>query len=179
MVFAALANAIERAMNRLNGLPPIVSPQTRLVVLGSFPGQASLAQGQYYAHPRNLFWTIVSRALALPLVDAPYAQRIEALQRRGVGLWDVYASCEREGSLDQAIRQAQPNDLRQLTQMAPNLVAVAHNGAESARSMRLTDSLGVLAWRLPSTSPANASWSFERKLSAWQSAFMQAGIISP
>lgn len=162
----------------LHGLPPVVSHATRLVVLGSFPGVASLQAGQYYAHPRNQFWPIVGTLLDEGLAGMPYAQRLAVLRRRGLGLWDVYASCRREGSLDAAIEDAVLNDLAWLRTQAPSLVAVAHNGGESARSMRHTRALGVPVWRLPSTSPANASWSFVRKLAAWRDVFVQAGIVS-
>ena len=161
----------------LHGLPPIVSRRTRLVILGSFPSVASLEAQQYYAHPRNHFWPIVGALLGEPLATLPYAARVALLRERGLGVWDVYASCRREGSLDAAIEDAQPNDLASLKRRAPQLAAVAHNGGESARSMRVTRALGLQVWRLPSTSPANASWSFERKLAAWREAFVAAGVI--
>jgi hypoxanthine-DNA glycosylase len=161
----------------LRGLAPIVSRRTRLVVLGSFPGVASLEAQQYYAHPRNHFWPIVGALLDEPLTALPYGDRVALLRRRGLGVWDVYATCRREGSLDTAIEDAQPNDLASLVRRAPRLAAVAHNGGESARSMRVTRALGLQVWRLPSTSPANASWSFERKLAAWREAFVAAGLI--
>jgi hypoxanthine-DNA glycosylase len=88
----------------------------------------------------------------------------------------VYAHCRREGSLDSAIHDAEFNDLAGLKLRAPLLRAVAHNGGESARAMRFTRSLGVHVLRLPSTSPANAAWSFERKLAAWREAFITHGI---
>ena len=94
-----------------------------------------------------------------------------ALRRHGLGLWDVYRGCEREGSVDSAIRAPVPNDLALLKRLAPGLRAVAHNGAESARSRRLTEALGVDVHALPSTSPANAAWTFERKLAAWRDVF--------
>jgi hypoxanthine-DNA glycosylase len=94
----------------------------------------------------------------------------------GVGLWDVYAHCRREGSLDSAIREAQFNDLAGLKRIAPALSAVAHNGGESARGMRFTQTLGLALARLPSTSPAHASWSFERKLAAWREVFEAQGV---
>ena len=100
------------------------------------------------------------------------------LRERGVGLWDVYASCRREGSLDSAIEARKPNDLASLRRRAPGLRAVVHNGGESARFMRATAALGVPVIRLPSTSPANASWSFERKLAAWRAVFVEVGISS-
>lgn len=163
-------------MTRLVGLPPVIAPDTRLVVLGSFPGAASLAAGQYYAHPRNHFWPLLGSLWALDLPSWDYARRLRALQSHGVGLWDVYGACRREGSLDTAIEAAEPNDLAGLLQRAPALAAIAHNGGESARSMRITRTLGVPVVRLPSTSPANASWSFERKRAAWRDAFVAAGI---
>ena len=98
------------------------------------------------------------------------------MRAHGLGIWDVYASCRREGSLDSAIEQPTLNDLGRLRVLAPGLRAVAHNGGESARSMKHTQSLGVATLRLPSTSPANASWSFERKLAAWRAALTEHGI---
>ena len=162
--------------DRLLGLPPVISRRTRLVVLGSFPGAASLAAGQYYAHPRNQFWPLLSALWQTDLGALPYARRLAVLRERGLGLWDVYASCAREGSLDSSIEDPELNDLASLRRLAPSLRAVVHNGSESARSMRLTATLGVPVVRLPSTSPANASWSFERKLAAWRSAFLSAGV---
>ncbi|MGA0611765.1 DNA-deoxyinosine glycosylase [Caldimonas sp. KR1-144] len=160
----------------LSGLGPVIGPATRLVVLGSFPSVASLAAQQYYAHPRNHFWPIVGALLGVDLPALPYAERIEAVRERGLGIWDVYAQCRREGSLDAAIEDAQLNDLAGLRLRLPRLEAFAHNGGESARAMRLTASLGVAVHRLPSTSPANASWSFERKLAAWRAVFAQHGL---
>ena len=160
----------------LQGLPPVIARNTRLVVLGSFPGAASLAACQYYAHPRNQFWPLLSALWQIDLAAQPYPQRLAALRARGLGLWDVYASCRREGSLDSAIEDARLNDLAALRRIAPGLQAVAHNGGESARAMRHTRALGLPVIRLPSTSPANASWSFDRKLAAWRAALHEHGV---
>jgi hypoxanthine-DNA glycosylase len=160
----------------LEGLGPVVSQDTRLIVLGSFPGVASLQAQQYYGHPRNHFWPILSALRGVDLAALSYPLRLGAMLDHGVGLWDVYASCRREGSLDSSIEGARPNDLTRLRQLAPSLRAVAHNGGESARSMQRTLALGVEVVRLPSTSPANASWSFERKLEAWRAAFERHGV---
>lgn len=160
----------------LQGLPPVIARDTRLIVLGSFPSVASLAAGQYYAHPRNHFWPVLSAIWSVDLRALPYPQRLEQVLQRGLGIWDVYAHCHREGSLDSAIHDAEFNDLAGLMQRAPQLQAVAHNGGESARAMRFTQALGVAVLRLPSTSPANASWSFEHKLAAWREAFIAHGI---
>ena len=157
-------------------LPPLIGRDTRLVLLGSFPGAASLAAGQYYAHPRNQFWPLLSALLSEDLVALDYASRLQRLREHGLGLWDVIAECEREGSLDSAIREARYNDLGGLRRRAPHLVAVAHNGGESARAMRITGRLGLQVFRLPSSSPANASWSFERKLAAWRVVFDACGV---
>ena len=163
-------------MTRLLGLAPVIAPHTRLLVLGSFPSVASLQSQQYYGHPRNHFWPILSALWGVDLTALPYDARIDFVRAKGLGIWDVYASCRREGSLDSAIEDAQPNDLAGLRQRAPALQAIAHNGGESARSMRITRTLGLPVWRLPSTSPANASWRFERKLAAWRDAFHGAGL---
>jgi hypoxanthine-DNA glycosylase len=162
---------------RLHGLPPAINRHTRLVVLGSFPGVASLQAQQYYGHPRNHFWPLLGAIWGLDLWAMPYPQRLAQAQARGLGLWDVYASCRREGSLDQAIEAPVLNDLASLRQRAPGLRLVAHNGGESARAMKAVAALGLPVQRLPSSSPANASWSFDRKLAAWRSAFEQAGIL--
>ena len=161
---------------RLEGLPPVFGPGTRLLVLGSFPGVASLQAQQYYGHPRNHFWPLVGAIWQLDLKALGYAERLAVAQQRGLGLWDVYARCHRVGSLDTAIRDAEFNDLASLRRQAPSLQAIAHNGGESARAMRHTAALGLPVFKLPSSSPANASWSFERKCAAWRAAFAAAGI---
>ena len=161
---------------RLLGLAPVASREARLLVLGSFPGAASLAAQQYYAHPRNQFWPIVGALWGIDLAAFTYQRRVAEARRRGLAIWDVYAACRREGSLDSAIEAAEPNDIAALARRLPRLAAIAHNGGESARSMRLTAALGLPVLRLPSTSPAHASWSFDRKLDAWREAFRVAGI---
>ncbi len=161
---------------RLQGLPPVIARGTRLVILGSFPGVASLQAQQYYGHPRNHFWPLLGAIWGVDLVALPYAQRLEVARQRGLGLWDVYASCLRKGSLDSAIKAAEFNDLASLRRRAPLLQRVAHNGGESARAIKQIRALGLPVQRLPSSSPANASWSFDRKLGAWRATFHAAGI---
>ena len=162
---------------RLVGLAPVVSPTTRLLVLGSFPGVASLQAQQYYAHPRNHFWPIVGALLGVDLMAMLYQQRLAVARERGLGLWDTYAACQRQGSLDAAIQKAEFNELAGLVSALPLLRGIAHNGGESARGMKFTASFGVPVFRLPSTSPANASWAFERKLQAWREAFVATSVI--
>lgn len=166
----------EKSSRVLEGLAPVIDANTRLIVLGSFPGVASLQAQQYYGHPRNHFWPILAALWGVDLIAANYVERLAAARARGLGIWDVYASCEREGSLDSAIANARLNDLAGLKRSAPKLEAIAHNGGESARAMRHTRSLGLPVHRLPSTSPANASWSFERKLAAWRAVLVEHGV---
>lgn len=161
---------------RLVGLPPLLAPHCRLVILGSFPGVASLQAQQYYGHPRNNFWPLMMTVLPAPAgltMVSSYEKRIEWLLSQRVGLWDVYAACEREGSLDSDIRHAHCNDFAELAQRCPELEAIAHNGGESYKhrhhteGLRRSDGKAIAVYKLPSSSPANASWSFERKLAAW------------
>jgi len=175
--FASALAPVAPSAPMLRGLAPAVRGDCRLLVLGSFPSVASLQAQQYYAHPRNQFWPIVGDLFGLDLMQRPYAQRIEAVCARGLGIWDVYAHCRRQGSLDSAIADALPNDLPALVARLPALQLIAHNGGESARAMRITRSLGPEVRRLPSTSPANASWSLERKRAAWREAFIAAKLI--
>lgn len=165
---------------RLLGLPPIADANTRLLVLGSFPGAASLARQQYYAHPQNQFWRILQAIWPSSPQDistCSYEKRSEWLLARGLGVWDVYATCEREGSLDAAIRKPEVNDFVGLARRCPQLQAIAHNGGESFKHAKHTAALGLPVYKLPSTSPANASWSFERKLAAWREVMEAVGLV--
>ena len=162
---------------RLVGLPPLVGAGTVVLVLGSFPGVASLRAQQYYAHPQNHFWRILQALWPQHPLPAQYAGRCDWLLARGLGLWDVYGACEREGSLDSRIRNPEVNDFARLRARCPRLAAIAHNGGESFRHARATAQLGVPVLRLPSTSPANASWSFERKRQAWAQALAEHGLL--
>lgn len=163
----------------LTGLPPLVSSRTRLLILGSFPGVASLAAQQYYGHPQNHFWKILQAiwpSFPMETGAKSYQIRSDWLLSRQLGVWDVYAACEREGSLDSRIRNPVVNDFAQILQQCPALEAVAHNGGESFKHARHTMLLGLPVYKLPSTSPANASWSFERKLAAWREVFEKHGL---
>lgn len=164
----------------LTGLPPLVSSRTRLLILGSFPSAASLAAQQYYGHPQNHFWKILQaiwHSSPIGTGASSYQIRSEWLLSIQLGLWDVYASCEREGSLDSAIRQPVVNDFAVLKRLCPALQAIAHNGGESFKYSKHTMLTGLPVYKLPSTSPANASWSFERKLAAWREVFEKHGLI--
>ena len=148
--------------------PPVTRPDTRLLVLGSLPGAASLAKQRYYAHPQNLFWRLMSAVIGRDLVPLDYEARLEALLEAGVGLWDTVAAATRKGSLDADIRLQEASDLAALAATLPELRAVAFNGGKSAsigrRQLAGTD-LALID--LPSSSPAYASLAFDRKREAW------------
>ncbi len=163
-------------MSRLQGLPPVLDANTRVLVLGSFPGVASLRAQQYYGHPQNHFWKILGALWQLPLPAMAYPERVAALLTHGLGVWDVYGACEREGSLDANIRNAEVNDFASVFHACPQLQAIAHNGGESFRHAKHTEAFGLPVSKLPSTSPANASWSFERKLAAWSEVLQRHGV---
>jgi hypoxanthine-DNA glycosylase len=165
-------------MSRLQGLAPELDANTRVLVLGSFPGVASLRAQQYYGHPQNHFWKILGALWQLPLPAMAYDGRVAALRDHGLGVWDVYGACEREGSLDANIQNAELNDFAAVMRACPRLEAIAHNGGESFRHARHTERLGVPVYKLPSTSPANASWSFDRKLSAWAEVLRRHGVAA-
>ena len=156
-------------MSRKRAFDPVVDANTRLLILGSLPGDASLRAGQYYGHPRNAFWRLVGGVTGRDLAALPYDDRLAALKAAGVGLWDVIASAERPGSLDAAIRAPEAADLRGLVATLPALRAVAFNGGKAARLGRavLADSsVGVALIDLPSSSPAHAR-PFADKAAAW------------
>ena len=163
-------------MSYVQSFAPLAPAGARLLILGSMPGAASLAAGQYYAHPRNAFWPILG-ALCGFAATAPYAERVLALQAAGVAVWDVLQSCVRPGSLDTAIERSSevPNDIAGLLSDQPGIRCIAFNGGTAEAAFRRhvpADVVGGLRLlRLPSTSPANAAWSFERKLAAWSAAF--------
>ncbi|MGH7021132.1 MAG: DNA-deoxyinosine glycosylase [Brevundimonas sp.] len=154
---------------RKRAFDPVVDADTRLLILGSLPGEASLAVGQYYAHPRNAFWRLMGDLLdQSDLCEQPYPARLAALRARGVGLWDTVAEAERIGSLDTAIRLPLHADLPGLIAALPNLKAVAFNGGLAAKLGRriLADLEGVALIDLPSSSPAHAI-SLSAKAESW------------
>jgi len=152
----------------LTGLAPVLDADIHTIILGSFPGAASLQAQRYYAHPRNQFWKLVGAALNEPLAAMPYEERLQRLLAHHVGLWDALAGCEREGSLDTAIRRPQANDHLVLKDLCPRLRRVCFNGKASGRYAPVYAAAGYETVVLPSSSPANAQLSFAAKLALWQ-----------
>lgn len=135
--------------------PPMVDADTRLLILGSLPGEASLAVGRYYAHPQNAFWRLLGGVLGTDLASRDYNARLATLLAHHVGLWDVVAGATRRGSLDGAIRDVEANDLIALVATLPHLRAIAFNGKTAAKLGRLALGPTPLALiDLPSSSPA-------------------------
>lgn len=154
---------------RKAAFPPSVDVCTRLLILGSLPGDASIRQGEYYAHRGNAFWSLMGGVLDEDLRSQPYAVRLKRLRARAIGLWDVIESADREGSLDSAIRGAELRDLSAFTARLPALKAIAFNGKTAALHGRrqLGEDSGLTLIDLPSSSGAYASMAREKKAEAW------------
>lgn len=156
-------------MSLKQGLPPIAGPGTRLLILGSLPGDVSLARAQYYGHPQNQFWPLVGGVFGEPLQTMDYEARLARLAARGVGLWDVVAQAHRPGSLDAAMSGIAANDLDAFTQGLPRLQAVGFNGGKAATIglQRLAEREDLALIPLPSSSPAYAGMPFAAKAERW------------
>jgi TDG/mug DNA glycosylase family protein len=161
---------------RPTGFPPIENRLAEVLILGSFPSRRSLEKNQYYAHPRNNFWPIMGRLLDANL-DVPYAKRKQILKKNRIALWDVAAAAHRPGSLDSSIvgKSVVVNDFRRFFRTHPRIRLVCFNGAKAAALYRRrglpmlgSEYPGIRYQRLPSTSPAHAAMSFDRKLARWR-----------
>lgn len=136
---------------------PVIDAGTRLLVLGSLPGEKSLQAQQYYANPHNQFWALMSDVTGCELVPLDYASRLAALLGRGVGLWDVVAEAHRKGSLDSNLKERADNDLHGLLSQYPNIMAIAFNGKTAGRLGIKVLGARAASYRimeLPSSSPA-------------------------
>ena len=149
--------------------PPVVDSRTRVLVLGSLPGEESLARAQYYANPRNQFWRLMAAVTGVELAALPYPARLEVLLEARVGLWDTVGSARRKGSLDGAIRDVSANDLERLVETLPELRAVGFNGSKSAAlgGKQLAHRADLKLIPLPSSSPA-LTMAFADKLERWK-----------
>ena len=157
--------------DRIEAFGPVCRPDARILILGSMPSVASLEAGFYYGHPRNAFWRILSEVFGEALPHT-VEEKTVLLTGNGVALWDVLESCEREGSLDSAIREPAMNDFAGLFERCPGIEKVLFNGG-TARRLFMKCGKGLLERRrwaqLPSTSPAY-TLSYERKLALWRQA---------
>lgn len=140
-----------------------------MLVLGSLPGEASLREGRYYAHPSNRFWHLMAKVIGTDLPSLGYDARLAALGAAGIGLWDTVASARRTGSLDAALRDVEPRPLADFVATLPGLRAVAFNGGASARIGRrqLGAARGLALVDLPSSSAAHAAMPLAEKQARW------------
>ena len=153
---------------RKSSFSPVVATDTRVLVLGSLPGEQSLQAQRYYAHPRNRFWHLIGRVIGTDLEPLDYEDRLAALLAARVGLWDTVGSARRTGSLDAAIRDAEPNPLAELAASLPELRAVGFNGRSSAGiGMPQLAHTGLALILLPSSSPAHAAMPLADKEKLW------------
>ena len=151
---------------RLHCFPPVIDRNTRIVILGSFPGIQSLKRKQYYANPQNQFWRLVGASIGEDLAHVAYNKRLALLRSHGIGLWDVHASCQREGSVDGNIRKPTKNYLKLLQLSCPCLARVCCNGKHAAAHAVIA---GIEVTVLPSSSPAN-TMRYHEKLLVWRAA---------
>ncbi|MDR1274471.1 MAG: DNA-deoxyinosine glycosylase [Odoribacteraceae bacterium] len=155
--------------------PPLADAEITVLVLGSLPGEKSLAMNEYYAHPCNRFWRVIAAVAGQPL-PTTYAGKQALLSRAGIGLWDVVRGASREGSLDSAIRHETPNDIPRFIAGHPRLRLLAFNGRKPALLFNkyFQPLPGITYATLPGTSPANAACGFDRLLEAWREALAPA-----
>ena len=149
------------------GFPPVIDAHIETLILGSFPGVASLSKAQYYGHPQNHFWRLVGAVIGEPLNEMDYETRKRTLLVHRIGLWDVIDRCVRPGSLDSNIREAQHNDFERVTGVAKNLRRVCFNGKTAGKREPEFAALGYETIVLPSSSPAY-TMRFEQKLKQWR-----------
>lgn len=153
------------------GLAPVVDDASRVVVLGSLPGEQSLRRQEYYAHPQNQFWRIMSAVVGEPLPDG-YEERCAMLLRHSIALWDVIHYAERQGSLDASIKNPEPNDFGAFFKRYPKIRRVILNGDKAAAMFKKQfGQIAVETFKVPSTSPARANLSLEEKEILWRAAF--------
>lgn len=163
--------------HQVEGFPPIAQKDAHILILGSAPSVQSLQQQQYYAHPRNSFWPILTTLLLGETTSLPYPERVELLKQKNIALWDVMRSCERSGSLDSNIANhtIETNPFSHFFETHPKISALFFNGgkAETVYQRKVAPTLSpshtsLPQYRLPSTSPAMAMLSREEKLAAWR-----------
>ena len=163
-------------MALIHSFPPIENSTANILILGSMPGKESLRAGQYYAHRRNAFWPIMGELVgAMPTL--PYQARAEILRDAGIALWDVLASCTRISSMDSDIDESSicPNDFESFFRSHRDITGVLFNGTMAEKCFLkwvqpVLEPRPLHYQRLPSTSPANATMPYHRKLEAWKTA---------
>ena len=156
----------------INSFPPFVNSRTKILILGTMPGIASLEKQEYYAHKRNHFWKIMYTLLDNLPISEIFEEKIQLLQANNIGLWDVLENCERKGSLDIHIKNQKENDFETLFKEFPGISKIVFNGKESHKYFlkKFGQIKGITYYLMPSTSPAN-TMSFDNKLKIWSAGF--------
>jgi TDG/mug DNA glycosylase family protein len=162
-------------MPRVFSIEPIIGRNPRIIILGSMPGIISINAAQYYANPRNLFWTVLADLFSID-IDCSYESKVQQMEELPIILWDTLKACHREGSLDSKILSAniEANDIGALLKQFPTVQAIAFNGGASAKYFdrlvkpQLSKDLSVELFKMPSTSPANAGMKQQQKLEIWR-----------
>ncbi len=158
---------------------PVAHVSSRVLILGSLPGDESLRQGRYYAYGRNAFWPLMGRLLGFDSA-LPYEDRLAALEAGGVALWDVISCGTRRGSLDSEIREERPNDIPGLLERCPGIRAICCNGTAAFRFLKRFFPVlfegGLPVYQMPSTSPAAARLTFEQKYRVYEEVFVSLGL---
>ncbi len=154
---------------KIQSFPSLSNPDAQILLLGTMPGVKSLAINQYYGHPRNHFWKLLSAIFEVEL-PLNYDSKKEMLLQNKIAVWDVLQACEREGSLDSAIVKEVPNDFNLFLSQHPKIKIIGFNGQKAATYFKkyIKTDKDYFYITLPSTSPANAGKSFEQKLSEWK-----------
>ena len=158
------------------GFPPSVDEDCRVLVLGSMPSVKSLAESQYYAHPQNRFWPMMTKILTgKDVPPAVYEERLVMLRAHHIALWDAIASCRREGSLDSAIHEEIGNDFSKFLEEWPRIDTILCNGGKAFQCFKhynkaLLSREDLTIRQMPSTSPANARWRLSDLIALWEKA---------
>ena len=151
-----------------NSFPVIINEEAEILILGSLPGDLSIAKQAYYAHPQNRFWKLMAKLFNQELSDS-YPERVQLLQDNRIALWDVCKSAYREGSMDTAIQEVEANAIHELISSYPKLKKIVFNGQKAMKlyDKHLNRIAGIDYYCMPSTSPANASYNLERLMESW------------
>ena len=157
-----------------NNFKPIANLNSKVLILGTFPGKISREKNEYYGNSRNQFWKIITEILNIELSAANYSEKIQILQSSEIALWDIISSCETDGSLDSEIRNEQLIDLPTFLSDFPNIKLILFNGQNAAKYAKKLGTISLSTLILPSTSPANATKSYAQKLEAWKNAINSA-----
>jgi len=158
---------VTQSTPRKSSFPPVIDPAVRILICGSLPGDRSLAAQQYYAHPQNQFWRLISAAIDRDLTALAYPDRLAGLLEAHIGLWDVVATAHRPGSTDAALSEIAPNDIASLAATLPQLRTIAFNGGTALKhGLKQLGATRYTTVALPSSSPLHTV-GFDRKLPAW------------